>query len=48
MRMEQVKAIIFRYVFIYYNQMRVYTSNPGGLPPAVYRRLYEEGLPLAA
>ena len=48
MRMKQVKAIIFRYVFIYYYQMRVYTSNPGGLPPAVYRRLYEEGIPLAA
>ncbi len=48
MEQEQEKAIIFRYVFIYYNQMRVYTSNPGGLPPTVYRRLYEEGIPLAA
>jgi putative transposase len=48
MKRDEVKAIIFRYVFIYYNQMRVYTSNPGGLPPVVYRRLYEEETPLAA
>lgn len=48
MKRNEVKAIIFRYVFIYYNQMRVYTSNPGGLPPVVYKRLYEEGTPLAA
>lgn len=38
MKMEEVKSSIFRYVFIYYNQIRVYTSNPGGLPPAVIRR----------
>ena len=42
MKRDQVKSIIFRYVFIYYNQMRVYTSNPGGLPPAVYKRLQED------
>ena len=34
---EQVKTIIFRYVFIYYNRVRVYTRNPLGLPPAKYR-----------
>ena len=27
---------------LYYNQMRVYTSNPDGLPPAVYRRMQME------
>ena len=48
MKRDDVKSIIFRYVFIYYNQMRVYTSNPGGLPPVVYGRLYEEDSPLAA
>ena len=48
MKRDDVKSIIFRYVFIYYNQMRVYTSNPGGLPPVVYERLYEEDSPLAA
>ena len=34
---EQVKTIIFRYVFIYYNRVRIYTRNPLGLPPAKYR-----------
>ena len=29
---EQVKTIIFRYIFIYYNRVRVYTRNPLGLP----------------
>ena len=42
MTMEQVKTSVFRYVFTYYNQIRVYTSNPDGLPPAVYRRLQME------
>ncbi|MDY3929850.1 MAG: hypothetical protein SOZ34_10890 [Clostridia bacterium] len=30
---EQVKSI----VFIYYNRIRIYTSNPFGLPPVKYR-----------
>ncbi|MCF0120719.1 MAG: IS3 family transposase [Oscillospiraceae bacterium] len=34
---EQVKTIIFRYVFIYYNRQRIYTRNPMGLPPVRYR-----------
>ena len=34
---EQAKTIIFRYVFIYYNRVRIYTRNPLGLPPAKYR-----------
>lgn len=25
---EQVKSIVFRYVFVYYNRIRIYTSNP--------------------
>lgn len=41
MKKEDVKTLIFRYVFIYYNQQRIYTSNPGGYPPAVYRMLVE-------
>ena len=48
MKRDTVKTIIFRYVFIYYNQMRVYTSNPDGLPPAVYRRLLENQFSQAA
>lgn len=35
---EQVKTIIFRYIFIYYNRIRVYSSNPFGLPPISYRK----------
>ena len=36
--MAQVKSIVFRYIMIYYNRERIYTSNPGGLPPAMYRQ----------
>ncbi len=39
MRIEQVKSLVFRYVFIYYNNIRVYTSNPEGWPPVVYRNI---------
>ncbi len=42
MKRETVKTIIFRYVFTYYNQMRIYTSNPGGYPPSVYRMMQED------
>lgn len=34
---EQVKSIIFRYIFVYYNRIRISTVNPGGMPPATYR-----------
>ena len=37
MTREQVKTIIFRYVFVYYNRIRVYTGNPMGLSPVKYR-----------
>ncbi len=42
MPMEEVKTRVFRYVFIYYNQLRVYTRNPGGWPPAVFRKMHED------
>ena len=48
MKMDEVKAIIFRYVFVYYNRIRIYTSNPDGLPPAAYRRHLEQPLAQAA
>lgn len=48
MKMDEVKAIIFRYVFVYYNRIRIYTSNPDGLPPAAYRRHLEQPLDEAA
>lgn len=44
-----VKRATSRYIFTYYNTVRIYTSNPGGMPPTVYRQLYEnEHLSLAA
>lgn len=42
-RMADVKTIIFRYIFVYYNRQRIHTSNPGGWPPAVVRQSYYEG-----
>lgn len=35
--MAVMKSVIFRYIMVYYNRQRVYTSNPGGWPPAIYR-----------
>ena len=46
--MEAVKTIIFRYIEIYYNRNRIYTSNRRGYPPLVYRNLYYKNLQLAA
>jgi len=34
---EQVRTIIFRYVFVYYNRIRIYSRNPLELPPVRYR-----------
>ena len=34
----EVKSLIFRYVFAYYNTKRIHTSNPDGLPPEELRR----------
>lgn len=49
LKKDIVKSIIFRYIFTYYNKVRIYTSNPGGMPPVVYRKLHErDALPLAA
>ena len=41
MTREEVKTEIFRYVFIYYNRIRICTSNPGGLSPKKYRKEIE-------
>ncbi|MFC4599040.1 IS3 family transposase, partial [Cohnella hongkongensis] len=35
--MAQIKSIIFRYIMVYYNRRRIYTTNPGGWPPSIYR-----------
>ncbi|MET0017581.1 hypothetical protein [Oscillibacter sp.] len=38
MLMAQVKSIVFQYIMTYYNRQRIYTSNPGSLPPAIFRQ----------
>ena len=40
--MAEVKSLVFRYVFVYYNRIRVYTANPGGWPPEIRRRMFLE------
>lgn len=42
-KISEAKSWIFKYIFTYYNTVRIYTSNPSGLFPAEYRRmlLYE-------
>ena len=41
-RMADVKTIIFRYIFVYYNRQRINSINPGGWPPDVIRQAYYE------
>lgn len=45
---EQVRSIIFRYIFVYYNRIRISTVNPGGLPPVAYREWAKAANPTAA
>lgn len=42
MTREEVKSIIFRYITIYYNRLRINTANPDGLSPVKYREWYEK------
>lgn len=37
MTVEEVKEIVWRYTFVYYNRQRITTVNPGGWPPSIYR-----------
>lgn len=47
MRMETVKSMVFRFIEIYYNRKRIYTTN-GGYPPLMKRsNYYREYLPQA-
>lgn len=45
---EQVRSIIFRYIFVYYNRIRISSVNPGGLPPVAYREWEKTVDPTAA
>ena len=42
MTKEQVKTVVFRYIFAYYNTIRITSFNLGGLPPAKYRESHIE------
>ena len=42
MTKEQVKTVVFRYIFAYYNTIRITSFNPGGVPPTKYRESYIE------
>jgi len=42
MTRDEVKTVIFRYVFAYYNTVRIYTGNPFGLSPVKYREWLRE------
>lgn len=48
MTREEVKSIIFRYIFVYYNRIRVTTFNPKGLSPVAYREWARANLHPAA
>lgn len=37
MPVAQVKSIAFRYIVVYYNRERIYTSNPDGRPSYIGR-----------
>ena len=37
LKREQVKSIVFRYIFVYYNRIRITSVNPGGMAPVSYR-----------
>ena len=45
---EQVKSIIFRYIFVYYNRIRISSVNPGGLSPVAYREWAKASAKIAA
>ncbi len=45
---DQVKSIIFRYIFVYYNRIRISSVNPGGLSPVAYREWAKANAQIAA
>ena len=44
---DQVKSIIFRYIFVYYNRIRISSVNPGGMAPVTYREWAKSTAPAA-
>lgn len=47
LRMEPVRSMVFRFIEVYYNRKRIYTTN-GGYPPLLKRsNYYQKNLPQA-
>lgn len=38
---EEVITMIYRYIFVYYNRVRLTSVNPDWLPPSIYREMKE-------
>ncbi|MBE6843482.1 MAG: transposase [Ruminococcus sp.] len=47
MKCEEVKTIIFRYIFSYYNTQRGNSFNKGGLPPVALITKYSASVYVA-
>ena len=45
---NQVWSIIFRYIFVYYNRVRISSVNPGGMSPVAYREWAKSHAPTVA
>jgi transposase InsO family protein len=45
---EHVKSIIFRYIFVYYNRIRISSVNPRGMAPTTYREWAKNHAPTVA
>lgn len=45
---DQVKSIIFRYIFVYYNRIRISSVNPEGMSPVAFREWAKSNMPAAA
>ena len=45
---NQVWSIIFRYIFVYYNRVRISSVNPGGMSPVAYREWAKSHSPTVA
>ena len=41
-------GLIFRYIFVYYNRIRISSVNPEGMPPVAYREWARANAPTAA
>ena len=45
---KQVRSIIFRYIFVYYNRITISSANSRGMPPAAYKEWAKAHSPTVA